>query len=167
MKCREFQGDLAEYVGGRLSPPLNAQMRAHAQACGACAREEAGERALRARFAHPPPLPTCPDLWPQIASQRHASLSRRLVVSRVRTFGSASAAFVVLAGLLWMSVGAPRFRPSVLPVRPNRQDAEETGMLQMVADLRQKPLEESDTLLQNIQSDQEERSVLLGSRGKE
>jgi hypothetical protein len=66
-----------------------------------------------------------------------------------------------------MVVGAPRFTPSVLPVRPNQQDAGETGMFQMVADLRQKPLEESDTILQNIQSDQQERSVLLGSRGKE
>jgi anti-sigma factor RsiW len=167
MKCREFQGDLAEYVGGRLPPSLRAEMRAHAEACEACAHEETGERALRARFAHPPAIPACPDLWSQIASQWHASLPRRLIASRVRTFGSASAVCVVLAGLLWMVVGAPRFTPSVLPVRPDQQDAEETGMLQMVADLRQKPLEESDTLLQNIQSDQQERSVLLGSRGKE
>ena len=169
MKCREFQGDLAEYVAGRFAPDRNAGMQRHAQTCEACAREEAGERALRARFAHAPVAPVCPDLWPQLVSQRRADpLPCRPMPFRFWAVGSASA-LAALTGLLWIYSGPPRpaSLPTVSPSDAMRQGLAETGMLQMVADLRQKPAEESDALLQTIHTDQNERSVLLGSRGKE
>ena len=167
MKCQEFQDSLAEYVAGRLAPIQSAQMRAHADNCSVCAREEAGERALRARFAQASVTPDCSDLWPRLVSRHYAAPPRRFFGTRLWALGSASAAFAVFAGLFWIQRNPLQSVPTGPTFQAATQGAGETGMLQMVADLRQKPLEESDTLLQNIHTDQQERSVLLGSRGKQ
>ena len=167
MKCQEFQNDLAEYVVGRLPALRTAEMQAHARECGVCTRDEAAERALRDRFALAPAVAVCPDVWPQFVSRRQTALAKRSAGLHRFALGSASAVCAAFAGFLWISLEAPRNLSPVLPAHVAQRNAEATEMLQMVTDIRSKPLEASDALLLNIQTDQKERSVLLGSRGPE
>jgi anti-sigma factor RsiW len=167
MKCQEFQNDLAEYAAGRLPALRSAEMQAHARECGGCTRDEAGERALRDRFALAPAAAVCPDVWPQLVSRRQTALAGRSAGLHRFALGSALAACAVCVGFLRLSLEASRTLPPVSPAGVAQRGPEATEMLQMVTDIRSKPLEASDALLLNIQTDQNERSVLLGSRGPE
>lgn len=167
MNCHEFQNHLAEYVAGRLPGSQCALMQAHAKTCSVCAREEGEERDLRSWVDAAPVPPECTDVWPRLVGELRSTPRRGRAGSPTWALGGVSVALAACACLFWMRPGA------LTPVSPMLQShsvahaADETKVLQLVADLRRAPLAQSDLLLEHIRNDREERSILLGSRGEE
>lgn len=165
MKCRDFDENLGEYTAGRLSGSLRAQMTAHSANCPACALKETQERELRMRFREARPVPECPDLWPQLARQLQ-NQPMQTVFRPIWAYGSAVAACMACAGLLWITTSS---RPPVTPRQLTTSSssavagADEQRVVNMVLETRQMPSTQSEALLTNVQERRDdERAILLG-----
>jgi anti-sigma factor RsiW len=69
MNCRQFNKQVSDFAGGRLSSDMAARMSAHRDSCPACAQLDSDERSLRSAWSAMPEPQLEVSLWPRIALQ--------------------------------------------------------------------------------------------------
>jgi anti-sigma factor RsiW len=100
MKCIDCIDRFDDFLGDRLESKALAEVKAHLEACGACAEELDGIRQLRDRAAElPRSLEPPRDLWPGIAAGIAESKVVRGRFGR-RTLLAAAAAVLVVASVV-------------------------------------------------------------------
>ncbi|HZT72697.1 MAG TPA: zf-HC2 domain-containing protein [Terriglobales bacterium] len=91
LNCSQFEERLSDFEEGALAPELAAAMRAHAQACGACAALRQAVRETATWLAELPELELPPALIPAVLAR---TTGRRELVSWRATLRS-------LGGIFW------------------------------------------------------------------
>jgi anti-sigma factor ChrR (cupin superfamily) len=155
MNCRQYQGNIADYVAGRLAPTEALQMSVHLAACPACAEAEQRERALSARFDSAPQIHAPADLWSQLAPQLHTpqprfAWRRFFTLPRLWIATPALTVAAVVAFFLLQSPQQPKD-----PGGPNTTVAlpkDTYPVATFVNDVRETGVRESEILLEETQA---------------
>lgn len=157
MNCKEFEDLLPDWVAGRLSGEQAAQMEQHRSACPACARAEAAESDLRARWRALQAVRNTPDIRPRLAARlaEAAAASRALFVRRVALVGGAFATAALGALMLFHTMRGP------VPT-DGEEVVNEAHVVHLVTEMQRLPYPEEDRMLSALYR-QEERLFLVGN----
>jgi len=130
MDCRDVEPDLLDHERGRLEPAREAGVRAHLDRCAACARADAGERALTAALERRlPQYPASLALKRRLAAEWGSRPARR-------RWGRGGAGWLVrlgpaLAALVLLAVALP---VALRPARPGAPDGTARLVTEAVTD---------------------------------
>jgi hypothetical protein len=96
MDCKQFNTQLADWLGDKLSPSVASTMEQHRKSCAACSRLADSEAELRRLFGAWTTTPNVPDLRSRVASRIERVAQRPLWFPGFRWSFAAAGALAVI-----------------------------------------------------------------------
>ena len=157
MNCRQFNKQVSDFAGGRLSSDTAARMSAHRDKCPACAQLDSEERSLRSAWNAMPEPQLEVSLWPRIALQLEtpAAPARRPIFRPIFAYVGTLAVGAAAAFVL--------FRGPAVQMNPYTQLGDDKVVVQAVAQLHPSTDPDKDVAAEVSQDyGQVQRLVLIG-----
>jgi anti-sigma factor RsiW len=162
MRCSRFEKQVSDYVAGRLAGTALAAMEEHASTCAACRMLEQEEAAFRSAFAALPTARRTPNVTAAVLAK--IETPERVVVRRTSLRWAFAGVMAAACAMVVFSVKpAQQAGISDQNVGSVQAKADETAVIQLVADRRMQGHPEADpTLQEGRQYTSDMRRVLVG-----